>query len=172
MKKPLLTTVGLDWLRYMNARNQDNGRTPLSPEEITQIFAYVQLLEERLSERGAAFADLREHVGLGTGLDGTGMPSRRVVRERLRRIEQRARERRVNAQRISWLGCLPVYTARFERSGQHYIGSVDEMPGVAAQGQTLAAAIASLADCVRLAVRVSPRSKRRRRAVTARGRSR
>ena len=67
---------------------------------------------------------------------------------------------------------LPVYTARFELSEQHYLGSIDEMPGVLSQGRTLAAAMTSLADCVRLAVRVPPHRKRKRLRPTKRFRRR
>lgn len=166
--KPLVADVGLEWLRYMNRRNPDGDRTPLAASELRLVFAYVQLLEEKLAAAGQRVTGLRRHVGLDAGPKGKGMPSRAVVRARLRRIEQRETRRKVEAQRVSWRGALPTYTARFQRGAQvPYVASIDEMPGVLSQGRTFAAAMASLADCVRLAVRVetSPRkqSKRRKR---------
>jgi hypothetical protein len=166
--KPLAAEVGLEWLRYMNRCNPDGDRTPLAASELRQVFAYVQLLEERLAEIGETVTALRRHVGLDTGSRGKGMPSRAVVRARVRRIEARETRRKVETQRVSWLGALPTYTARFERGAEiPYVASIDEMPGVLSQGKTLAAAMASLAHCVRLAVRVgtSPRkhSKNRKR---------
>jgi hypothetical protein len=152
--------MGLEWLRYMNRCNPDGDRTPLAASELRQVFAYAQLLEERLAEHGESVTGLRRHVGLDTGPRGKGMPSRAVVRARVRRIEARETRRKVETQRVSWRGTLPTYTARFERGVEiPYVASIDEMPGVLSQGKTFAAAMASLADCVRLAVRVgtSPR---------------
>ena len=160
--KPLAAEVGLEWLRYMNRCNPDGDRTPLAASELRQVFAYVQLLEEKLAEAGQRVTDLRRHVGLDTGPMGKGMPSRAVVRARVRRIEKRETRRKVETQRVSWRGTLPTYTARFERGAEsRYVASIDEMPGVLSQGKTLAAAMDSLADCVRLAVRVgtSPRKR-------------
>jgi hypothetical protein len=160
--KPLAADVGLEWLRYMNRCNPDGDRTPLAARELRQVFAYVQLLEERLAEHGESVTGLRRHVGLDTGPRGKGMPSRAVVRARVRRIEARETRRKVETQRVSWRGTLPTYTARFERGAESpYVASIDEMPGVLSQGKTLAAAMASLAACVRLAVRVGTSSRKR-----------
>jgi hypothetical protein len=161
-RKPLAAEVGLEWLRYMNKCNPDGDRSPLAASEVRQVFAYVQLLEEKLGESGQSVIGLRRHVGLDRGPMGKGMPSRAVARARVRRIEERETQRKVETQRVSWRGTLPTYTARFERGAENrYVASIDEMPGVLSQGKTLAAAMDSLADCVRLAVRVgtSPRKR-------------
>jgi len=170
---PMVNTDVLEHWRYMNECNPDGTRTPLSRADVTRLFAYIQLLEERITAAAGKVLDLKEYLGLGTGSDGTGIPDRREVRKRLRALERRKVRREVEEQHNAWLGMLPLYTARFEQGHEwEFIASIDEMPGVYAQGHSLAACMRSLAACVRSVVefekkhgheRFENRSKRRTR---------
>jgi predicted RNase H-like HicB family nuclease len=147
---PLIHDDALEYWRYMNRCNPDGTRTPLSRPDVTRLFAYVQLLEERLKELGSGFDDLREFLGLGKGVDGAGIPSRAEVRRRLRALQRRRDEQSVQRQREGSLGTLPLYTARFQAAnGGAYVASIDEMPGVYGQGPSLSVCMASLAEVTR-----------------------
>jgi len=153
--KPLAATAGLEWLRYLNACNSSHGKTPLSSQQITQLFGYIQLLENALAKDGRDVATLRNRVGLGVGPQGTGFKTRRAVRGELARLEKQYLAKRLRAQRTGWRGRLPFYTARLQRARRGYVGSVDEMPGVYGEGRTVAEALRSLTGAVDAALKVS-----------------
>jgi predicted RNase H-like HicB family nuclease len=154
MDKPGVNIEVLDYWSFMNRRNPDGHRTPLSRADVTRLFAYIQLLEERIAESGGKFNDLREYLGLGTGFDGTGIPGRKEVRKRLRELQRRRDHRIEDEQHNARLAMLPLYTARFEAGEEcAFFASIDEMRGVFGQGDSLAACMRDLARTVSAVVK-------------------
>jgi predicted RNase H-like HicB family nuclease len=134
---------------------RERGKTPLSSQQIAQLFGYIQLLEGALAKGGRDVGPLRNRVGLGVGPKGTGFKTRRAVRAELARLEKEYLAKRRHAQRAGWRGRLPFYTARLQRARRGYVGSVDEMPGVYGEGRTVAEALRSLTGAVDVALKVS-----------------
>ena len=121
MAPPLISEDVVDYWRYANRCNAVRTLTPLSRPDVARLFAYIQLLEERLKEPDSGFDDLREFLGLGKGVDGAGHPSRAQVRKRLCALERRHDEQSRQIQRDSGVRPRPLSRLPAARA-PHVIG--------------------------------------------------